>query len=85
MTLNLIFDLKIARMDGLVGYLMKKITDNNLSNINIVLVSDHGMAALKDAIYIGNYVNMADIDFNRTDLYMVSNIHPKPDTNVSSL
>ena len=71
-------------MDGILGYFMNKIAENNLTHINIILVSDHGMATLKDVIYIGKYVNITDIDLNRTDLYMVSNIHPRANADVSS-
>ena len=69
-------------MDGVVGYLMKKIADNNLTHINIILVSDHGMVNITKGIYFGDYVNPAYVDMNRTDFYTISNIYPSAGANV---
>lgn len=73
-------------MDKVFGYIIKGLTDANLiNNMNIVVVSDHGMAALdKDfQIPLDNYTDINKIDLNKTVFATVSNIYPKSNIDVS--
>ena len=70
-------------MDRLLGVFMQKIEVNNLTHINIILVSDHGMTNSTEALYVGNYTNLTYFDLNRTDFSIVSNIRLNPQVDVS--
>ena len=74
-------------MDGIVGYILDSLEKNNLlSNMNVILVSDHGMATtLSKPFLIQDYVDQNLIDFNRTVLNYVSNIYPKDMSQLSQL
>jgi predicted AlkP superfamily pyrophosphatase or phosphodiesterase len=78
---------KIKEVDGIIGYLLDSLESNNLlSNMNLVLVSDHGMAkAVSKPFVIQDYVDQNLIDFNRTILNYVSNIYPKNMSQLSQL
>lgn len=67
-------------MDELIGTLITKLKALNLyNNINIIIVSDHGMATFKEdnAILLKNYVSEDYIDKNKTIFGIISHIHPK--------
>lgn len=73
-------------MDALFGYLIKRLAEENiLKNLNIVVVSDHGMAELDSNHQIGlnEYLNISNIDLNKTVFAVTSNIYPKEDVSVS--
>lgn len=58
-------DQAVIEMDGLLGYLLDSIDENNLGNrINIILTSDHGMAELSDEkiIFLDEMINLDDVD-----------------------
>ncbi|MCC5940535.1 MAG: alkaline phosphatase family protein [Balneolaceae bacterium] len=58
-------DQAVIEMDGLLGYLLNSIDENNLGNrINIILTSDHGMAELSDEkiIFLDEMINLDDVD-----------------------
>jgi hypothetical protein len=67
-------------MDGIFGYLIKRLTEANLiDNLNMVVVSDHGMAELmKDfQVPLAEHLNLNEtIDLNKTVFGAVSNIYP---------
>ena len=67
-------------MDGIFGYLIQRLTEADLiDNLNIVVVSDHGMAELKQdfQVPLAEQLNLeATIDLNKTVFGAVSNIYP---------
>lgn len=75
-------------MDKILGYLLKSLEEENLlDNLNIIIVSDHGMAEMippenDGTILIGNYLNLTLIDSSKTIYGIVSNIYPKNEANV---
>jgi hypothetical protein len=80
----LIILFKIAAVDKVVGYLMGKLGAKNLlNNMNILVVSDHGMADMTNNINLDNYVDMKLIDNFKTNYGIVSNIYPYKPENVS--
>lgn len=66
-------------MDGVIGGLLSKLEQNKLlDNMNILIVSDHGMAKSSGvATLVTDYVDPLLIDLNRTVLSQVSNVYPK--------
>ena len=78
---------KVAEMDKVFGYLINKLSSAGfLKKINIIVVSDHGMAALKENMFI----NMRDypealalINSNNSVLAEVSNIFLKDEQRVN--
>jgi predicted AlkP superfamily pyrophosphatase or phosphodiesterase len=55
----------VKEMDGLLGYLLDQIDEVGLSeDLNIILVSDHGMAELSDEkiIFLEDIINLNDVD-----------------------
>jgi predicted AlkP superfamily pyrophosphatase or phosphodiesterase len=55
----------VKEMDGLLGYLLDQIDVVGLSeDLNIILVSDHGMAELSDEkiIFLEDIINLNDVD-----------------------
>ncbi len=58
-------DQAVIEMDGLLGYLLDSIDENNLGNrINIILTSDHGMAELSDEkiIYLDDIIDLQNVE-----------------------
>ncbi|PKD43170.1 ectonucleotide pyrophosphatase/phosphodiesterase [Rhodohalobacter barkolensis] len=58
-------DEAVVQMDGLLGYFLEKLDEVGLSdNINILLVSDHGMAAQSEekVIFLDEIINLDDVD-----------------------
>ena len=73
-------------MDSILGYLINNLDSNNLlHNLNIVIVSDHGMASLnKDyQIPLEKYIDINRINLNKTVFATVSNIYPIFDSDVN--
>ena len=55
-------------MDSILGYLIDGLYERNLlENLNIVIVSDHGMASLEDnyQIPLEKYIDINTINFDR--------------------
>jgi hypothetical protein len=74
---------KVAAVDKVVGYLMGKLGANGLiDKLNILVVSDHGMADMTNNINLDTYVNMSLIDYGKTNYGIVSNIYPYKPANV---
>ena len=49
---------QVARMDSLMGYLIKEINKRD-KNINLIVLSDHGMAEIKNThVMIDDYINI---------------------------
>lgn len=77
------YDNKIIEMDQIIGYLINKLEEENLlDNLNIIIVSDHGMAQMVDSNQngtqlISNYVDLNLIDSTKTIYGIVANIYPK--------
>jgi predicted AlkP superfamily pyrophosphatase or phosphodiesterase len=72
-------------MDKVIGYLYLKLKEVNLeSNLNIIIVSDHGMTSMKDTILIGNYVDINLIDLNKTVFGVLANIYAKNESVVGA-
>jgi predicted AlkP superfamily pyrophosphatase or phosphodiesterase len=68
----------VARVDSGIGYLMKELEHAGiLPNINILVVSDHGMAQLSDerVIFLDSMINMDDVQI--IDWSPVAMISPK--------
>ncbi|WP_069132366.1 alkaline phosphatase family protein [Rhodohalobacter halophilus] len=58
-------DEAVIEMDGLLGYFMEKLEEVGLTdNINILLVSDHGMSAQSEdkVIILDEIINLDDVD-----------------------
>ncbi len=73
-------------MDKLIGYLIGKLDEENiLKNLNIIIVSDHGMAQMKTNAtqIVSKYVDLNLIDSNKTIYGIVSNIYPKNESMVN--
>jgi predicted AlkP superfamily pyrophosphatase or phosphodiesterase len=72
---------KIEQIDKSIGYLFEKLERANLlDQLNILIVSDHGMASMTDTLIIQDYVDMSLIDMSKTILEIVSHIWPSSDT-----
>lgn len=72
-------------MDSVFGYLLSELEKiNKLKNLNIINLSDHGMAELsKDQfVFIKDYVDSNLIDFNKSVFAIVSSIYPKSEDKV---
>ena len=70
-------------MDKTLEYLIQRLEQESiLDNLNIVVVSDHGMATMLEngTQLIGNYLNVSWIDPNKTVYDVVSNIYPKDES-----
>lgn len=55
----------VVEMDGLLGYLFEKMDQHGLSDIlNMIVVSDHGMAELSEdkVIFLDDLINLDDVD-----------------------
>ncbi|RNA09245.1 alkaline phosphatase family [Brachionus plicatilis] len=79
---------KIGYMDSVFGYLLKRLDDIGLfQKLNIILVSDHGMAnfAPNHYVFIKDYVNTDLIDMDKSVFHVVSNIFPKSDDKLNEL
>ena len=75
-------------MDTMFGYLVSRLTKANMyEKINILVVSDHGMAQLyaNQTILIGDYIKNLDqlINTKKSILDAYSVIYPKNMSNVS--
>jgi predicted AlkP superfamily pyrophosphatase or phosphodiesterase len=71
-------DEAVQEMDGLLGYLMDQIEAVGLSErLNVILVSDHGMAELSDEkiIFLEDIINLNDVDV--IDWTPVAMLRPK--------
>ena len=67
----------MQELDETIGYLMRKMREANLDGkVNILIVSDHGMAKMKKTLLIQNYLNTNLINGTRTVYGIVSNIYP---------
>lgn len=58
-------DQKVLEADDWIGYLLEQMEENGLSDVlNIILVSDHGMAELSDnrVIFLDDLINLGDVD-----------------------
>lgn len=68
-------------MDETIGYLINKFEESNIFNdVNIILMSDHGMAQMKESrvIVLKDYINTANYNSTRSINGVVAHIHPKP-------
>ena len=71
-------DEAVREMDGLLGYLLDQIEAVGLSDrLNVILVSDHGMAELSDEkiIFLEDIINLNDVDV--IDWTPVAMLRPK--------
>lgn len=58
-------DEAVVEMDGILGYLLAKIEEAGLAeNLNVILVSDHGMASTtaEDVIFLEDLINLDDVE-----------------------
>lgn len=74
-------------MDDVIGYLLDSMAKNKLDGkVNLILVSDHGMALSDRApTLISNYDPNSLIDYTRSVVSWVSNIFPKNDSKLNDL
>lgn len=79
--------LKIKDVDWLIGYLVELLRQADIADkLNIIIVSDHGMADMKnETIFVYDYVDKKLIDSNKTLFGIVSNIYPIDDEAVTKL
>ncbi len=73
-------------MDKILEYLIQRLEQESiLDNLNIVIVSDHGMASMlqNGTQLIGNYLDVSWIDSSKTIYGVVSNIYPKNESLVN--
>ena len=76
-------------MDQTLGYLIQKLTDANvIDNLNIIVLSDHGMAQMKNGsdstIGLNEYLNLNLINSTKTVYGPAALIHPRNNTVVSA-
>lgn len=80
---------KIIFMDSVFGYLLNSLERINiLKNLNLVVVSDHGMAKTKGLdqfIFVKDYDGHNLIDFDKSVFGIVSNIFPKSNNMLDEL
>lgn len=72
-------DSAIARVDSMVGLLVKGIEARGLSGrVNVIILADHGMTPLAAdrAIFLDDYISMNDVDV--VDWSPVGALRPKP-------
>lgn len=74
-------------MDGVLGYVIKGLRDNRLlDRLNVIIVSDHGMAQAKGApVLVQKYVDLNLIDTNKSIFNYVSNIFAKSPNQLATL
>lgn len=75
-------------MNSIIGYLIDSLEKAKIwKNLNLILISDHGMAKLKDneLILINKYIDMKLLDQNKSYCAEVSNIYPSSNNNVFGL
>jgi predicted AlkP superfamily pyrophosphatase or phosphodiesterase len=72
---------KIADIDKEIGYLLDKLGEKNLlDKMNIIIVSDHGMATMEGITYkVQDYIDRSLIDETKSSYGIVGNIYPKDD------
>jgi ectonucleotide pyrophosphatase/phosphodiesterase family protein 5 len=76
---------QIVAVDKAMGYLFEKLEAAKLlTNLNIIVTSDHGMASMSETLLVKNYVDVRLIDYKKTVYGIVSNIWPANETVVSS-
>ncbi|XP_066263305.1 glycerophosphocholine cholinephosphodiesterase ENPP6-like [Branchiostoma lanceolatum] len=75
---------KVQEVDITLGYLRQKLTDTGLDqSVNVMILSDHGMAPLPDYSVTSGYISLKDYvdvdDLKRPTLYsdMIVHIWPK--------
>ncbi len=86
MKVNLNVLYKLLEMDKILEYLIQRLEQESiLDNLNIVIVSDHGMASMLQnrTQLIGNYLDVSWIDSSKTIYGVVSNIYPKNESLVN--
>lgn len=74
---------KIIEMDGHIGYLLNRLEEAGvLDNLNIIVVSDHGMAEMKanNTLIVKDWVNINLIDEKKTVWGIAANVYPKNDS-----
>ncbi|CAF0724722.1 unnamed protein product [Brachionus calyciflorus] len=70
----------IYKLDETIGYLMKKLRQANMEQkMNVLIVSDHGMAQMNSTLIVSKYVSTNLINATKTVYGIVSNIWPKTD------
>jgi len=72
-------DTAIARVDSMIGRLMDGIAARGLSGrINLVVVSDHGMADVPPdhVVFLDDYISLDDVDI--VDAAEIGQLRPKP-------
>jgi predicted AlkP superfamily pyrophosphatase or phosphodiesterase len=73
-------------MDGTIGYLMEQLEKAGLKdNINVILVSDHGMVDMKETINVTRYVSANLINSTKTSYGIVGNIYPRNESVASAI
>ena len=72
------FNEVLKKLDNVTKYLHKKLEDNQLEDVNVIHLSDHGMINVtqKTIVNLTNYINSTDYTF--VGLSPVINIYPNP-------
>ncbi len=72
-------------MDEIIGYLFEKLTEANILNdLNVIVVSDHGMAQIKNNYVARELVDVNLLDVDKSYFGIVSNVYPKDESNVET-
>ena len=74
-------------MDGHVGYLLNRLEEAGvLDNLNVIIVSDHGMAEMKanNTLIVKDYVDVNLIDEKKTVWGIAANVYPRNESVVSA-
>ena len=67
----------VSEMDSLIGRLQRGLDQRKNSDVNLIIVSDHGMAPLseKRIIFIDDFIDLNDIKY--ADWYVTSTVLPR--------
>lgn len=67
-------------MDEIIGYLITQFSrEDLLDKVNIVLVSDHGMATMSNTIPVEDLIDVSWVNSTRTVWGIVSSVWPARD------
>jgi len=69
----------VERVDGYIARFMAGLEERGIhDDVNVIIVSDHGMADIADdrVIFLDNYIDLSDVD--PVDVYTVVGLNPVP-------
>jgi predicted AlkP superfamily pyrophosphatase or phosphodiesterase len=70
-------------MDQIIGYLFEKLSEAKMLNeLNVIIVSDHGMAQITNNYAARDLVDVNLIDVQKSYFGIVSNVYPRTESDV---